>query len=101
MLCYSYTASLPYSAQQLLLQRVQENKTLTEQDALLAQHFAAADADRDGRVTFDEFAAYLPAVSTNKARSQLRAALGVEVESECRRLCPPNYPQPSCTADRL
>lgn len=63
-----------------------ENKTLTEQDALLAQHFAAADADRDGRVTFDEFAAYLPAVSTNKARSQLRAALGVEVEKDLRRM---------------
>jgi hypothetical protein len=61
----------------------QDGKGLAEQDALLAQHFAAADADRDGRVTFDEFAAYLPAVSGSKARSQLRAALGVEVESAC------------------
>lgn len=46
--------------------------------------FAAADADRDGRVSFDEFAAFLPTVSTNKARQQLRATLGVEVESELR-----------------
>ncbi len=60
----------------------QDGKSLGEQDALLAAEFAAADADRDGRVTFDEFASYLPTVSTNKARQQLRAALGVEVESE-------------------
>ena len=60
----------------------QDGKGLAEQDARLAQHFAAADADHDGRVTFDEFAAYLPAVSGSKARSQLRAALGVEVERE-------------------
>jgi hypothetical protein len=76
--------SLRHGRRQLEPWPAQDGKTLAEQDALLGQHFAAADADRDGRVTFDEFAAYLPAVSGNKARSQLRAALGVEVESERR-----------------
>jgi len=62
-----------------------DGKTLGEQDAAMDRWFAAADADRDGRVSFDEFAAFLPTVSTNKARQQLRATLGVEVEKDLKR----------------
>ena len=50
-------------------------------DAFLAAQFAAADADRDGAIGPDDFAAYYGGLGVCRARQQLRASMGVEAES--------------------
>lgn len=62
-----------------------EGKTAWEQETLMDKWLGAADASCNGCVSYQDFVAFLPTVSTNKARQQLRATLGVEVEKELRR----------------
>ena len=50
-------------------------------DAFLAAQFAAADADRDGAIGSDDFAAYYGGLGVCRARQQLRSSMGVEPES--------------------
>jgi hypothetical protein len=40
------------------------NKTLNEADSFVVQQFAAADADKDSKLEFEEFAAYYGKVAT-------------------------------------
>lgn len=49
--------------------------------AAVLSHFELADVDRDGRLSFDEFAAYY-STAASQARQMLRVGMGRDVERE-------------------
>ena len=57
-------------------------------DATTAAHFAKADVDGDGRITFPDFLAFYSTLAATQARQELRAAFGPQAESApCSSCC--------------
>ena len=69
-------------------------------DAFLAAQFTAADADRDGAIGPDDFAAYYGGLGVCRARQQLRASMGVEAESAQSTAKPDPSPPLPCAPSR-
>lgn len=61
---------------------VQEGLRTTEIEPYAMQQLQLVDPDGTGKMDFDQFVTFYQSVSTTKARSELRSALGPQAESE-------------------
>ena len=60
---------------------MQDNIKPTEIEPYTRQQFEMADADGDGAVNFEEFTHFYQALTTSKARRELRSIMGPHAES--------------------
>lgn len=60
---------------------LQDNIKPTEIESYTRQQFEIADADGDGAVDYEEFVHFYQALTTSKARRELRAVMGPHAES--------------------
>lgn len=74
--------SAPFSGSLLNMVHVlQDGVKPIDLDATTAAHFAKADMDGDGRITFPDFLAFYSTLAASQARQELRAAFGPQAES--------------------
>ena len=62
--------------------RAQEGVPAGQVDELVGQQFRGADANRDGRIGYEEFVAYCAGAGASRARLELRQGLGPAAERE-------------------
>lgn len=51
-------------------------------DDVIAHHLSMADRDHSGGLNFEEFCKYYSSIVTSKARQQIRAKMGSEIEGD-------------------